>query len=156
MTSLLKIAQTMKKYSLRYNIDYKVTDRIKFADRIDLTAFRGEKFQAGIHFYHEVLYESLNKKIDASLRLAAFSVPVWDARIYSYERDMLYGYSVPVCYGQGLRWYINIHINPFRSVDLWLRLSQTRYLDRDMTGEGPDTIKGPSKSEAKVQIRWRF
>lgn len=156
VTSFLKIVQTGKKYSLRYNIDYKVSDRVKFANRVDLNAFDGEKIQTGIHLYHEVLYESVNQKIDASLRLAAFNVPVWDTRIYAYERDMLYGYSVPVCYGKGLRWYINIHVNPLRSVDLWFRLSQTRYLDRDMTGDGPDMIKGPSKSEAKIQIRWRF
>ncbi len=153
---LIKFVQTMKKYSLRYSVDYKVTKKIRFADRVDLVALDGAKLNTGIHFYHEVIYEALNKKIDMSLRLAAFNATVWDVRIYSYERDVLYGYSVPVSYGKGLRWYINIHLKPIKAFDLWLRLAQTRYLDRDITGEGPDMIKGPSKSEAKVQIMWRF
>jgi len=156
VTSYLKFVQTMKKYSLRYSIDYKVTDKIKFVNRVDLVALDGAQLKAGLHFYHEVIYESLNKKIDVSLRLAAFNASVWDVRIYSYERDVLYGYSVPVSYGKGFRWYMNIHVKPLKAVDLWLRLAQTRYLDRDITGEGPDMIKGPSKSEAKVQIMWRF
>ncbi|MFA5849698.1 MAG: helix-hairpin-helix domain-containing protein [Bacteroidales bacterium] len=156
IASFIKFVQSLKKYSLRYSLDYKLTDRIRFVNRFDLVASDGDKLHTGVHFYHEVLFETLNKRFDASLRLAAFNASVWDVRIYTYERDVLYGYSVPASYGKGLRWYINIHVKPLRALDLWLRLAQTRYLDRDKIGEGPDMIEGPSKSEAKVQIIWRF
>ena len=152
----LKLLQTEKRASLRYNINYRVTSCIRFVNRVDLTASKDDKLWIGAHIFHEAIYESKSKKVDASFRVAAFSTPVWDVRIYSYERDVLYGFSIPVYYGKGLRWYFNIHCSLLRSLDVWFKISQTRYLDRDKIGEGLDLITGPSKSEAKLQLRWRF
>ncbi|MEN6618987.1 MAG: helix-hairpin-helix domain-containing protein [Rikenellaceae bacterium] len=152
----LKLLQTQQRYSIRYNIDYKVIPWVRFVNRVDITASNEEKFHVGAHVFHEAVYESMSKKFNASFRVAAFSTPVWNVRIYSYERDVLYGFSVPVYYGTGVRWYFNIHLSPLRSLDVWFRISQTRYLDRNEIGEGLDLITGHSKSEVKLQIRWRF
>lgn len=151
-----KLSQVQNRTSLRYSINYPVIHSLRFTNRADFSFAKKSKSYIGTHIFHEAVYKSDSRKIDASLRIAAFCAPVWDVRIYAYERDVLYGFSTPVFYGKGIRWYFNIHYSPFGSLDLWFKISQTRYLDRDIIGEGPDMIEGPSKSEAKLQIRWRF
>jgi len=155
-THYLKILQSQKRASVRYNISYPVINCLSFANRLDITSFSGEKLSLGYHFYYEIIYKSTSKKFDSSFRIALFNTPVWDVRIYAYERDILYGFSLPALYGKGIRWYYNLHYRPCRSIDVWLKISQTRYSDRQETGEGLDLITGPSKSELKLQLRWRF
>lgn len=151
-----KLLQSQKRASLRYNISYPVTNLIQFVNRLDVNTFGEGKTWLGVHLFHEAIYKSKSKKMDTSFRIAVFSAPIWDVRIYSYERDILYGFSLPVYYGKGIRWYFNLHFSPLKSVDVWFKISQTHYLDRDIIGEGLDLITGPSKSEAKLQLRWRF
>lgn len=151
-----KFSKIQNRTSLRNSISYPVAHWLRFANRIDFTLAKQDKMFIGTHILHEALCESGSGKVDASFRIAAFNIPVWDARVYAYERDVLYGFSTPVCYGKGIRWYFNIHYTPLRSLDFWFKISQTRYLDRDKIGEGLDMIEGPSKSEAKLQIRWKF
>jgi hypothetical protein len=152
----LRVIQSLSRSSIRMNLNYQVFKEITFSNRIDLTSEFNQKPFFGVHAYHEAIYESNTKKVGVSVRLAAFSTPRWDLRVYSYERDLLYNFSTPVYYGKGLRWYINIHYAPFRSIDFWFKIASTYYLDREVIGQGVDLIEGPMKSEAKLQLRWRF
>jgi hypothetical protein len=156
VTHYFKLLQSQKRASLRYNINYPVVKGVQFANRLDITSSWDGKLSFGYHFFTEIIYKSNSRKFDASFRVTSFDTPLWDLRIYSYERDLLYGFSLPVFYGKGYRWYFNFHLCPWRSIDLWLKISQTRYTDRQETGEGLDLITGPSKSELKLQLRWRF
>ncbi len=156
MQAYLRLIQSQKRSSFRLNLTYSPFGRIIFANRVDLTSEFSQRPFFGVHAYHEATYESITKKLGVSVRLAAFSTPRWDLRIYSYERDLLYNFSTPVYYGKGVRWYINIHYTPFRSIDFWFKIASTCYLDREVTGQGLDLIEGPMKSEAKFQLRWRF
>ncbi len=150
------LSNSSKRTSIRNSICYPVTQWLKFADRVDVAFTGGSKINIGSHLYHEIMCETVSKKISGSFRIAAFNVPIWDVRIYSYEKDMLYGFSIPACYGKGIRYYLNIHYSPLNCLDFWAKISSTHYLDRDKIGEGPEMIGGPSVSEAKIQIRWMF
>ena len=61
------------------------------------------------------------------IRVQAFDARDWDNRIYTYEHDVLYAYSIPATYGLGgraylcLRWQLNPHLA------LYLRASETIY-----------------------------
>ncbi|HBY01114.1 MAG TPA: hypothetical protein DEG92_00960 [Rikenellaceae bacterium] len=110
----------------------------------------------GLMIYCEPVYNSPSGKFSASLRVASFYIPDWKLRIYAYERDVLYGFSVPAFNGKGIRGYLNLRWETFRWLTLWLRIAQTRYFDRDKTGEGPEEISGPSKSDFKIEARIKF
>jgi len=152
----LRYVNTEGRHSLRYTHTLRVSSRFRIAGRADYNTVKGAKNGKGYHIAAEVIYKALSKRCDASMRIACFNTPLWDTRIYSYERDMLYNFSVPFYYGSGVRWYINIHVVPARRFDLWLRISQTRYLDRDYIGEGTEYISSPCKSELKLQLRFRL
>ena len=45
----------------------------------------------------------------ASMAVAVFETDDYDTRIYAYEPDLLYHFSLPSYYGRGIHYYINIH-----------------------------------------------
>jgi hypothetical protein len=88
------------------------------------------------------------------VRYALFDTESYDDRIYSYEHDVLYSFSVPAYYDKGTR--VNImgtfHLN--KRVELWVRLARTVYANKTSVGSDLNTISGNAKTDIKLQLRW--
>ena len=61
------------------------------------------------------------------LRLQAFDARNWDNRIYLYEHDVLYAFSIPATYGLGGRAYLCVKWQAHQHIALYCRLSETIY-----------------------------
>lgn len=61
------------------------------------------------------------------LRGMWFDTQNWNNRIYVYENDVLYAYSIPAIYGQGGRIYLNMRWKIIEKLSLYLRVSETIY-----------------------------
>jgi len=144
--------------SLRAHANIRRSARFSLIARAEavVAATEGDTLGTGWLLFAESLVRSKRGRADCSARIGFFNTPHWNLRIYAYERDVLYGYSVPVLYGKGVRWYFNMHAELFRGVDLWLKFSRFKYLDREKTGEGLDQMPGPSSTELKAELRIRF
>ena len=144
--------------SVRLNILWQISRMFELNTRGEITHSSDEKLKGKIGgmFFGELIYSSLSGKLGASLRFAPFIIPDWKLRIYTYERDVLYGFSVPALSGKGIRWYANIRWEACQWLTAWFKFAQSRYFDRDKTGEGLDEISGPSKSDYKIEIRIKF
>ena len=58
-------------------------------------------------------------------RLQAFDAQDWSNRIYLYEHDVLYAFSIPATYGLGGRAYFILRWQPIPQLALYFRLSET-------------------------------
>ena len=87
---------------------------------------------------------------------AVFETDSYDSRIYAYENDVLYGYSIPALYYKATRFYINLHRKLGRNADCWLKYGVSSYRDRDELGTGYEAIDGNKRSEIKAQLRVVF
>ena len=90
------------------------------------------------------------------MRLMYFETGGYDSRLYAYENDVLYSFSIPVFYDKGYRYYININYDFSKKLSLWLRLAQTIYKDKTSVGTGLDEISGNKKTEVKLQVQYYF
>lgn len=72
---------------------------------------------------------SLNSKppLSIRLRLQGFDAREWDNRIYVYEHDVLYAFSIPATYGLGGRAYLCLRWQIIRQLSLYFKLSETVY-----------------------------
>jgi hypothetical protein len=102
----------------------------------------------------------------ASVAAAFFETDDYDTRIYAYEPDLLYHFSLPAFYGRGIHYYINIHQDfkrimgrgPQRfRISGWVKWGQTFYPGSASIGTGLDEIPGNRKTElrAEVLIQWQ-
>ena len=73
-----------------------------------------------------------------------------------YENDVLYYFYIPAVYYRGIRNYLLVKYRMNRKIDLWMKLAQTYYSNRDEIGTGLNTIEGNTRTDIKLQMRIRF
>ena len=154
---LVKMDIREERGAVRLHLDWSKGGAITLSARGEATlAGWKEKMTSGWMAFAEIVARLPSGFADFSARIAYFYTPKWDNRIYAYERDLLYGFSVPALYGEGFRCYLNIHLRSFRWMDFWIKGAVWCYTDRDYTGEGPSKMEGPSSIEIKGEVRFRF
>ncbi len=146
------------KQGLRTQFSYKLNSTFTFRSRVELSWFdkRGDAAQNGFLIYTDVLYKPLLNPWSGNMRLQYFETDGYDSRLYAYENDVLYGYSIPVFYDKGYRYYINLNYDVNKKISVWARFAQTIYPEKTTIGSGLDAINGNLKSEFKLQAILRF
>lgn len=91
-----------------------------------------------------------------TIKLSYFDVPGYDTRIYLYEPEVLYGYSVPAYEGDGGRLISVAKFSVSRFMNFWLRAGITWYNDRQTIGNGHDMTAGNIRGEVtgQLMIKW--
>ena len=74
-------------------------------------------------------YTAHHTPLSLRLRLQAFDARKWENRIYLYEHDVLYAFSIPATYGLGGRAYFCLRWQIIKQLALYLRVSETVYSD---------------------------
>ncbi|MBR4562865.1 MAG: helix-hairpin-helix domain-containing protein [Paludibacteraceae bacterium] len=95
-----------------------------------------EKPTLGYAVRQDVAYHFERVPIVLLTRLEWFDAQNWNNRIYSYEHDVLYAYSIPATYGQGGRWYLNARWKIGEHFGLYLKVAETIYTKRWMQEAG--------------------
>lgn len=148
------VAQT--KQSLRLNFSTSVSRTILVKGRTEMTWFNKEdEREEGFLSYLETAYEP-SPKWKGNIRLQYFETGGYDSRIYAYESDVLYSFSIPAFFDKGFRYYLNLACNPTKRLTVWFRTAQTVYRDKKTVGSGLDEITGSRKTEGKIQLLYQF
>ena len=138
----------------RFHISYKLSRTLEMRNRIEWVKYdKYPKTENGFMIYHDVLYKPQQLPFTFSARYCIFDTDGYDSRLYEYENDVLYAFSVPAMYDKGTRYYFNVKYSFSKNIDLWLRYSQTYYSNKDVISSGLSQIDGNKKSEIKIQLR---
>lgn len=86
-----------------------------------------ESFTYGFSLMEQVEYRAAKVPLTLQLRLQGFYIPHYDNRVYTYENDVLYAFSIPMVYGVGARYYANLRYRITDRLALYLRASDTWY-----------------------------
>ena len=145
-----------KRLNVRFNYDSRLENGIGLTSRIEFTNYTLDHFASGVLLFQDLRYQPPNFPLSGSMRFAWCNVSSFDARLYAYENDVLYAFSVPAYYGNGIRTYLNLKYQPLDAVTLWLRYARTTFLDREELGSGLDLNETNHSSEIKIQLRVSF
>lgn len=142
----------------RFNITYRISPSFQFRNRVEHCVYeRGnDGKEKGWLMYQDITYKALKSPVSLSFRYALFDTETYNARIYAYENDVLYAFSIPAYYYKGSRTYLTLRYNIVRGIDVWLRYAVTFYNNRNVISSGTSQINGSTRSELKAQVRFRF
>lgn len=142
----------------RTQFSYKLNQQFTVRSRAEMVWFskRGPDPGQGFLIYADVIYKPMLKPFAANIRLQYFQTDDYNSRLYAYENDVLYSFSIPVFYEKGYRYYLNVNYDLTRKLTLWARIAQTVNPDRTVIGSGLDEIQGNHKTEVKLQMIYRF
>jgi hypothetical protein len=144
--------------SYRFGIEWLPANGILLKTRIEAK----EACETGtVRLFGFLIYQDAQMKLSKwmesiTLRFALFDIPGYASRIYVYEPEVLYGYSVPAYQGKGMRTCLVLKIGLARKVDCWFRGGITYYTDRQEVGTGPDLTEGNVRGELTGQLLIRL
>ncbi|MCK9218426.1 MAG: hypothetical protein PHF97_02585 [Bacteroidales bacterium] len=144
--------------SIRFNLEWNPLPDIILKSRFEVKEV-GEKEvprTAGYLICQDLQVKPFRWPITATLRYAIFDIPCYDGRIYVYEPEVLYGYSVPSFEGKGMRICMVLKAGIGRHLDLWIRGGLTYFTDREVIGTDLDQTIGNTRSELTGQLLIRF
>jgi hypothetical protein len=144
--------------NFRAQINYKIDAVITFRNRIEMSWFdkNGGGAQNGFLAYTDILYKPMMKRYSGNIRLQYFETDGYDSRLYAYENDVLYSFSIPVFYDKGYRYYVNVNYDVNKKMTVWLRWAQTIFKNKATIGSGLDEITGNKRTEVKLQVLYSF
>ena len=154
----IKPVTSGKTDDLRIEVRAYATPALRLKSCFNFKSYRvdGEESPPGYLISQEVRYKPIRYSWAVTIKYALFDIPAFNTRIYSYEPDVLYGWSAPAYYGRGARAVIVVCKDLGRHIELWGWFGIWKYDDRVTIGSGMDEIEGSMKSEVKIQLRVRL
>lgn len=144
--------------SWRTHFNCKLNQDFVVRSRVELSWYKAyiAPAEKGFLWLVDVLYKPMMKPYNGSVRLQYFETEGYNSRLYAYENDVMYSYSVPVSSGRGLRYYLNISYDVNKKITMWFRYAKSVFPGQSNIGTGEDEIRGNKKTEWKVQARVLF
>lgn len=147
----------LQKHQFRIHFDHDVNSQIRLKSRVEYINFRyGDQVSHGILLFQDIRYKFRSIPMSLYARYAMFDSDNYDARIYAYENDLLYVFSIPSYFYRGIRTYLMAKIELGSRVDMWLRYGIWSYGNVDNISSGLEEIDGSLKSDVKLQLKIRL
>ncbi|WP_186756290.1 ComEA family DNA-binding protein [Echinicola salinicaeni] len=146
---------TGKKRNYTLNLDQNISKNYSTRTRIQWSSFDyNQKRTSGYAIAQD--FNAAFGKWKWSGRIAFFDTEDYDNRQYIYEKNVLWAFSIPSYYGQGMRYYLLSQFKASRKLNIWLRWSRSIYTDRESIGSGLQEVKGNTLSDITFQVRYQF
>ena len=114
-------------YSARWNGVWALGEW-KLKTQVDANmVYAKEKWSYGFSVFQDVEYRFVKVPFVLQFRAQAFDAREWNNRVYMYENDVLYAYSIPFVYGLGGRFWLNARYKINDTFAVYLRVSETVY-----------------------------
>ena len=115
-------------YSTRFQFDWTQQGwNLRTTADFNFSSFLPSAFRYGFSLAQDIGYDFQSVPLGLRTRLQFFDARDWDNRIYLYEHDVLYAYSIPAVYGFGGRAYVCLSWQPIPLLTLYFRASETLY-----------------------------
>ena len=88
--------------------------------------------------------------------IAGFRTDDYYSRLSSYEKNILYAFTMPQLYGRGLRFSTTFRWDVIKNLSLSAKVAQTHYSDRETIGTDLEEINGNNKTDIYVLLRLKF
>ncbi|MFO8100012.1 MAG: helix-hairpin-helix domain-containing protein [Salinibacter sp.] len=148
----LQAVETNWRHSARWHVEYEFSDRLTLRSRLATTRMGSS---TGLLFYQGIGLQA-QSDLEMEARVLVFDTDGYESRLYAYERDLRYSFSVPVLFGQGQRSYVLLQYTPRPSISVRAKYGVTWYPHRDSIGSGLNTTEGNQNREIRLQLRWQL
>ncbi len=111
-----------------------------------------EKSTTGFMVLQDVQYGQNRWRLTG--RIALFDAQTYDNRLYAFENNVLWTFSLPAFSGQGMRYYLLGQYQIHPKLTAYFRFSRTYYTDREVISSGLQTIEAPHQTDTALMLRY--
>ncbi len=146
--------QTLKS---RIHFTFHPWEPVRLKTRLEHACHReGHESENGFLIFQDVQVAPDRIPGKVSARLAWFNTPGYASRIYAYENDLLYTFSIPAFWNKGIRSYLNLKYKINEKTEVWFKWANSLFQDTESIGSGYNEIRGNKKTEVKFQVRLKI
>jgi hypothetical protein len=136
---------------------WKATENIALQSRVELATYHPSlKSSKGYYMGQDIEFRNPDVPFKITAHYAFFDIEDFNSRIYVYESDLLYTFSIPGFSDKGTRAFLLLQWSINKNLNLWIKYSTTHYTDAQNNGSGLYAINGDKKSEIKFQVVAKF
>ena len=146
-TGGIKMQTQVISRSIRGTIKYSPSDNISFTTRVDHTMI-SHSSDRGILMLQDLKFFMKKISLTVWMRYCIFNTDSYNSRIYTYENDLLYSFSIPALSGSGSRSYIMIKWDAGKKAEMRLKYG--------ITSTGTAFNNTGHREDIKIQVRLRF
>ena len=145
------------KTTLRIHSSYALSQNIKMASRMEYAFYTQEQQNdRGYILFQDIRYIFSKWPLQLTTRYALIDVDSYDARIYAYESDVTYAFSIPPYYGRASRFYVLADYDVTERFSVQARYAVTTFFDRNEISSGLQQIEGNKISDIKLLLRLKL
>ncbi len=149
---------SLVKHNAQFNLINQISKQWRLQSRLSFVRYQQhpQAISNGYLLFQDIDYDFEKLPLGLSFRYAVFNTDDYNSRLYAYEKDVLYKFSVPGYYYKGQRYYVLLNYKMNDAISIWLRFSQTYYTNKETISSGLDEIQGHKKSEVTAQVRMKL
>jgi hypothetical protein len=153
-----RLTEDVPRVNWRTQVSYKLSKSVTVRARTEMVWYDrgGQQAQEGFLLYADFFYRPMMKPLALNARLQYFETDGYNSRLYAYENDVLYSFSIPPFANHGYRTYVNANYDFSKKLTAWFRIARTFYTNQSTVGSGNDQINGPSRTDYRLQFLFRF
>ncbi len=142
----------------RTHLVYHINPVFTVRTRAEMVWFdkKGAAEEQGFLIFGDLLFKPTRSKWAGNFRLQYFETDSYNSRLYAFENDVLYSFTIPVFYDKGYRLYINANYDISKKLTVWGRVATFIYPDKNIIGSGLDELKSSQKTDVKLQLMYKF
>jgi hypothetical protein len=146
-----------KREIIRFHIENMISKRITIKNRIEQTFYaieNGSKTR-GLVIFQDINFKTMDN-FNIIARYMYFESDDYNSRVYAFENDLLYTFSVPAFQNRGTRFYVMGKYKLSRATAIWVRYSRTFYDNISAIGSGNDRINKQHLTNISFQLSCHF
>ena len=141
---------------LRIHTEYALSEKFTLRSRFEYAGYSfNDLHEDGFLVFHDILYAPF-RRLNLWFRYAYYNTDGYNSRIYTYENDLLYSFSIPEFHGKGHRIYLNLKFAPTYRITAYLKAGYTIHDGASSWGSGNDITTGDTRLELRGQLYFRF
>jgi hypothetical protein len=141
---------------LRVQTEYVFSNKLTLRSRFEYAGYSFNNVnENGFLLFQDFLYTPF-RHLNLCFRYAWFNTDGYNSRIYTYENDLLYSFSIPEFHGIGHRIYLNLKWTPATWITAYLKTGCTIHQGVSSWGSGNDVTSGNNRIELRGQLYFRF
>ncbi|MBI9062479.1 MAG: helix-hairpin-helix domain-containing protein [Marinilabiliaceae bacterium] len=146
-----------QKDNIRFCYNFCTFDKFKLQTQVEHSIYRRDEESAtkGWLFYQDFKLTPV-RNLTIGFRYVYFDIEDYNSRIYMYEPDVLYAFTIPAYMDKGSRLIVNVKWVLTRDLKVWFRLAHSYYKGKQSLSSGWNEISGNEKTEGKIQVQFRF
>lgn len=147
------LVKPLNKLNGLLSLEYQVSKAFFFRSRILFSRVNyNDQKSSGFMILQDAQYSF--SKFRLTGRIALFDSDDYDTRLYAFENNVLWTFSIPAFSGQGMRYYLLAQYQVNSQITAYFRFARISYTDRETISSGLQEIDGTRQSESTLLIRY--